>query len=1472
MPKHASRRRSRAHHVAVLAALSLGIAGIGIGAAPAYAATSFTVETTIDADANDACMTPSVILPASPITLRNALCVANNIGGSATVIVGAGTYQLSTGLGALQLGTQAGANLTLEAASATAPVIRGGGTTQVMTLDPGTVGNVAVVLNGLTITNGVDNLYGGGAIIAGAGGAATGDSLVVTGSTFTGNTANAISGATNSPGGAIQFVGGSLTVENSTFSGNSAGSSSGGAIAYQAMPGLTGQTLTIDGSTFSGNTTTSATTLPNGGGALEIFDLAGNATMSITDSVFTDNTAGGSSSNPARGGAIWLHTGALSLLRSTLTGNSLSTGVPAGGAAIQVENGASLNASYNRITDNTNGAGVFAASGASVSARNNWWGCNAGPGASGCSTVVPATAGTFTPYLQLRAVATPAVIMPAETTSTITADLLTNSAGTAVAVVNLTAFTGRSVAWSAILPAAARAGVTSSPISNGSASMVYTANSSVGLGSATATLDHGAAVATVERATVPVIMSGSAAAFVAGSAGNYTVVSSGYPVPTVTRPTGTLPAGLTFTDNADGTATISGTPQGGSGGDYASTVKAANVAGSVTRALTVTVNEAPLLTSGSSATFTVGDASTFVVAASGFPSAVELSSSGSLPTGVTFTDNDDGTATLSGLPTAGTGGVYVLTLGASNGTAPNATQTFTLTVNEAPVITLHPSAQTVNAGNTASFTAAATGFPSPTVQWQVSGDGGASYSIVSGATAPTLGFSASQGMNDFRYRAVFTNSGASVTTTPARLTVGTAPTISTAAAVTFGVTGQAQSFPIVASGVPDATFTTSGTLPGWLTLVDDGAGRAHLAATPPAGSGGVHTFTIRASNGFSPTATQVFTLTVNESPTITSPDAFTLRTGTAGNFVVTTTAAFPAATAISVVGSLPTGLSLTDNGDGTATLAGTATVGSGGSYPLTVTATNGVLTDAAQTLTLTVNDSPVITTQPVAATVQSSTAVTFSAAAVGYPAPSVQWQVSTDAGSTFADITAATAATLSFTASQGQNGNEYRAVFTNAASTMTDAVRLTVGTPPTFTSGTIAQFTVGTARTVTVAAVGSPAPALTLASGPSWLRFTNNGDGTAALVGTPPAGSGGEYPVTVAADNGFTPSASQVVVVTVTEAPAITSAGAFTLAVAEVADVTVTTSGGFPTAVTLHLTGELPSGLTFVDNTNGTTSIAGVPAAGSGGIHSVTVSASNASGLTTEQALTLTVTEPVGITSEPTATFIHGVSDSFTVTTSGGFPAAATLSVTGTLPDGLAFVDNGDGTATLSGASTMTPGTVSVVVTSSNGVTDAAQTLIIAVTAAPVIALPVVLPSSDGALTGVPRTSNAGTQLDVVATGFAPGAAVTFGIYSTPLLLGTATADAGGTARATVTIPSSFTGSHTIVATGIAPDGSERFLTFAVTVVGPPAVVDAAAAVAVAAAKIASTGVPYNLPVVSLLGALVLLAGVFLSRRSRRRA
>ena len=87
-----------------------------------------------------------------------------------------------------------------------------------------------------------------------------------------------------------------------------------------------------------------------------------------------------------------------------------------------------------------------------------------------------------------------------------------------------------------------------------------------------------------------------------------------------------------------------------------------------------------------------------------------------------------------------------------------------------PQITTQPANQSVTAGGTATFTAAASGTPTPTVQWQVSTDGGTSYSDIAGATSATLTLTAvTTAQNTNRYRAVFTNSAGGATTNAATL-------------------------------------------------------------------------------------------------------------------------------------------------------------------------------------------------------------------------------------------------------------------------------------------------------------------------------------------------------------------------------------------------------------------------------------------------------------------------------------------------------------------------------------------------------------------------------------------------------------------------------------------------------------------------------------------------------------------------------
>jgi hypothetical protein len=95
-----------------------------------------------------------------------------------------------------------------------------------------------------------------------------------------------------------------------------------------------------------------------------------------------------------------------------------------------------------------------------------------------------------------------------------------------------------------------------------------------------------------------------------------------------------------------------------------------------------------------------------------------------------------------------------------------------------PSITTHPSSQTITAGQTAQFAVAASGTPSPAYQWQVSADGGASFTSLTnvapygGVTTMILAVTAAPaGLNGYQYRAVASNSGGTATSNPATLTV-----------------------------------------------------------------------------------------------------------------------------------------------------------------------------------------------------------------------------------------------------------------------------------------------------------------------------------------------------------------------------------------------------------------------------------------------------------------------------------------------------------------------------------------------------------------------------------------------------------------------------------------------------------------------------------------------------------------------------
>jgi hypothetical protein len=862
-------------------------------------------------------------------------------------------------------------------------------------------------------------------------------------------------------------------------------------------------------------------------------------------------------------------------------------------------------------------------------------------------------------------------------------------------------------------------GVTFTDNGDGTATLAGTpATGSQGIYNLTFNANNGVNPAAAQAFTLtvdaaPTITSNNSATFAEGSAGTFTVSTTGLPTPSLSE-SGSLPTGVSFTDNGNGMASLAGTPGPGTNGIYHFTITANNGIGSpANQSFTLTVDVAPGITSADTTTFTENYAGTFTVTTTGLPTAA-LSETGALPSGVTFTDNGNGTATLAGTPATGTNGVYDLSIDASNGVHPDGTQSFALVVYGPPTITSAANA-TFTEGSAGTFTVTTNGLPTPALSESGTLPNGVTFTD-NGDGSATLAGTPAPGTNGVYNFTIGSSNGISPDTSQSfTLTVDVAPGITSADNTTF-IEGSAGTFTVTSTGLPTAALSESGALPSGVTFTDDGDGTATLAGTPAPGTNGVYNFTIDAGNGVGSDALQSFTLTVDVAPTITSGNRATFTEGSAGTFTVTSTG-LPTAT-LSETGGLPTGVSFADDGDGTATLAGTPAAGTNGVYHFTITASNGVSPDASQSFTLTVRVAPVITSGD-STTFIEGIAGTFTVSTSGLPTASVMETGALPSGITFTDNGDGTA-TLAGTPAAGTNGiYPFTIIATNGVSP--DAIQnftLTVDDSPSITSAADTTFTEGSAGTFTVSTAGLPTASVTETGPlPSGVTFTDNGDGTATLAGTPAAATNGIYPFTIDASNGVVPDATQDFTLTVDVAPGITSAGSTTFTEGSAGAFTVT-STGLPTA-SLSETGALPTGVSFNDDGDGTATLAGTPGVGTYGIYDLSIDATNGVGSDAVQSFTLTVDAAPTFTSADNAIFAEAHAGTFTVTTS-GLPTAA-LSESGALPTGVSFNDNGDGTATLAGTPAAgTHGVYHFTIGASNGVSpDASQSFTLTVQVAP---------------------------------------------------------------------------------------------------------------------------------------------------------
>ncbi|MBF0570678.1 MAG: immunoglobulin domain-containing protein [Candidatus Omnitrophica bacterium] len=217
-----------------------------------------------------------------------------------------------------------------------------------------------------------------------------------------------------------------------------------------------------------------------------------------------------------------------------------------------------------------------------------------------------------------------------------------------------------------------------------------------------------------------------------------------------------------------------------------------------------------------------------------------------------------------------------------------------------------------------------------------------------------------------------------------------------------------------------------------------------------------------------------------------------------------------------------------------------------GTYNLTavVTDSNGSMSVSSAVL-VTVNPTPlapIITTQPQSQTVIAPAPVTFTAAANGVPAPTYQWEVSTNGGNSFTPISGATGATYTITSTTTSlGGNKYKVVATNGVSpaATSSAATLTVNpasAAPTITIQPLSQtVTEPASATFSVAASGAPAPTYRWQQmAPGANIYTNIIGATSSIfttTATTVADSGTKYECVVANSLGSVASSAATLIV-----------------------------------------------------------------------------------------------------------------------------------------------------------------------------------------------------------------------------------------------------------------------------------------------------------------------------------------------------
>jgi len=754
----------------------------------------------------------------------------------------------------------------------------------------------------------------------------------------------------------------------------------------------------------------------------------------------------------------------------------------------------------------------------------------------------------------------------------------------------------------------------------------------------------------------PAILSANATTFITSTPGTFTVTTRGYPFPSITE-AGALPAGVTLTDNHDGTATLQGTPGAATGGTYPLTLTATNSVGTANQSFTLTVKQPPVFTSTNTLHVIAGTPVNFTVSATGYPLPA-INESGALPTGLSYLDHGNGTGTISGTPTQGSGGSYPITFTATS-TSGTATQPFTITAcNVINVANPATNTATANAAfsqnftqtfavGTATFTTAS---PLPSGLTLASNGTLSGTPLVVGSFPIVVTVTDSLGCSNSGPTYTLTVSCQTITVTNPATTTGTA---NTAFSQTFtaGNTIGAVSFTLQSGSLPSGlTLASNGTLSGTPMVV--GSFPITVKATDANGCFGV-SGTYNLSIGCQ---TIGVTNPATTTGTVSSPFS---QTFTASNTI--------GAVSFSTASALPTGLSLSTAG----VLSGTPT--QTGSFPIVVTATDGNgCSGNGATYTLVINCQTITVTDPSVSTATAGSPFSQSFSQTG----AIGTATFTTASTLPVGVTLSSAGLLAGTPTQTGSFPIVVTVTDSNNCTGTGATyTLIVGCPTiTVTNPSTNTATVGTAfsQNFTQSGAVGGATFTTASTLPTGITLATNG----TLSGTPTQSGIFTIVVTVTDGNNCT-GTGNTYTLTVSCQTIIVTNPATTTGTANAAFSQTFTQSGALAGATFTTASTLPNGLTL--STGGV--LSGTPTQiGTFPIVVTVTDGHNCSGTGSTYSLviscqTITVTNPVTNTGVANSAF----SQTFTA---GNTIGAVTFTLnSGSLPSGLTLATNG----TLSG-------------------------------------------------------------------------------------------------------------------------------------------------------------------------------------------